>query len=872
MEIPGYKAFISYRHQSPDQEIAKQLHTMIETYRIPSSLKKSLRINKMGRVFRDEEELPLSTDLGADIRTALAQSEWLIVLCSPSYLESKWCKAELDYYISLGRRDHILAILVNGDPNESFPEQLRFMEVNGHTVQVEPLAGDVRAENTAAALKKLKTEKLRVLAPMLGVTYDTLRQRARRRRTRIIAATVAACFALLTGFLGYALVKNLQIAEQRDIAEEQRIIAEEQRNLAAEQRDIAVDNQMKLLIEQANISTDNGDKLPAALRLTEAARLRESAGTGNDVQLKAALEYALYNSPFDTILTIDNDNRQFDSLVFSNNNKYLLGITNLNSACLISAETGEILFTVSRRDVGQLSGVGFTKDDRYFYIVDDWYGYITLYDVETGELYREYDGSGEYVWNIGGNVIPMSGDRLMIVKDKIVILWNYVKGTEEEILPVMTDGPFDGYLQPGYPQPFDIAVSQDESVVVIGSHGYGVGMKIMSLDGRELVALDYDTERGYPQIMFSGDGRYVAAGSGNQYFIWDAATGRQLLRGEASEEYTGDLYILINYDGSVLLLMSSDYLGAVDTADGNVLWEKHANSNIVTEASISPDGRYLCAAGGISGIFDIRTGELLCNRSATAFSSDSSKVLCDTYSNDPELLVTPVASTSYLVDSFDRKLCETPRFTDPKVNIQLNLQHFCSELYSTPPESTNRQSLIYTSPDLRYAAQTHYDGFIEVFDISDPGNPVEISCMAEHIWESVTDLVFSGDLMASCGGFDPRCVITDLSSGHILHVLMGTEYTHGCEFSPDGSKIIIACGYNVDTAYVYAVETGSLLYTFHAPEGRMITDIGFTEDGSLAVALLGDNSAVVGELCQTLEELMEKAGFREIGGFLGHHN
>ena len=48
-----YCAFISYRHQSPDQEIAKALHTAIETYGIPASIKKKNGIRKMGKVFRD---------------------------------------------------------------------------------------------------------------------------------------------------------------------------------------------------------------------------------------------------------------------------------------------------------------------------------------------------------------------------------------------------------------------------------------------------------------------------------------------------------------------------------------------------------------------------------------------------------------------------------------------------------------------------------------------------------------------------------------------------------------------------------------------------------------------------------------------------
>ena len=57
MEQQSYCAFISYRHQSPDQEIAKALHTAIETYGIPGSVRKQTGKKRMGKVFRDQEEL-----------------------------------------------------------------------------------------------------------------------------------------------------------------------------------------------------------------------------------------------------------------------------------------------------------------------------------------------------------------------------------------------------------------------------------------------------------------------------------------------------------------------------------------------------------------------------------------------------------------------------------------------------------------------------------------------------------------------------------------------------------------------------------------------------------------------------------------------
>ena len=82
-----YCAFISYRHVSPDQEIAARLHRLIERYTVPKALRGSEGQRHPGRVFRDQEELPLSADLGKDIETALDHSDYLICICTPRYLE-----------------------------------------------------------------------------------------------------------------------------------------------------------------------------------------------------------------------------------------------------------------------------------------------------------------------------------------------------------------------------------------------------------------------------------------------------------------------------------------------------------------------------------------------------------------------------------------------------------------------------------------------------------------------------------------------------------------------------------------------------------------------------------------------------------------
>ena len=832
MEEYRFTAFISYRHVSPDADIAKRLHTMIENYHIPANVQKKTGIKKMGRVFRDQEELPLSNDLGGDIYRALDNSQWLIVICSPRYLESKWCNAELNYFLSLGRRDHVLSLLVDGDKAASFPQQLQYEIVDGVRVPLEPLAGDVRSERLKESLKKLEIEKLRMLAPMLDVNFDELRQRAKQRRMRIISAVTAACFVLLAGFLAYTLFKNAQITSQRNIA---------------------LDNQMQLLIEQSNLSSSQGNKLLAVKQLLEAEEVRKTVGDKNDSQYRAALEYALYSEAFDSILTIDNNNRQFDSLIFSHDDRYLLGITNLNSACLIDASSGRIIHTVSRSDLGQLDSVGFSANDHYFYMVDSWYGFVSMYDVETGQLYRQYDASDGMAWNIGEKVFALSADRMLIVKRCSLVIWNYREDKQEEILPC-GNGTFESYTQP-----LIVQLSPDEQSVATGSHGYGVGMKIMSLYGNRTTDLEHDPERGYREMTFSSDGRFLAAISGNRCCIWNVSSGH--LVASINEEEMID-HILINGDGSVALVMSSTYLKAFAIPSGKMMWELTADSNIVTEACLSPDGRYVSAAGGIQGVYDIMTGERLFEGSATEFSHDGRKVICSSYDNMPILSATPNMATARLVKNFREKLFAVNRYTDPSQAISVNLRHNCPEIYSTPPGNANRRAGFYTSEDCHWAAYTHYDGFVEIMDISDPENVGYDYCLAEHCFNAVSDLVFNGELMATCGGFDPRCVLFDLKEGRIRYVLAGQEYGHGAEFSEDGSKIIFVCGYAADKALVYSTLTGNLLYEFTAPEGLMFTDAGFTVDGSKVAAVLSDGSAWVGTVYQSIEEMVREAGER----------
>ncbi len=210
-----YKAFISYRYLPLQMEVAKAVHRRIEHYTVPKNLRKNSS-RKVGLVFRDQDELPIAGSLSANIQTALDNSEFLIVICTPETSGSQWVLREISYFLEHHDHDHVLAVLADGEPDEAFPKQItEIRNEDGEVTEiVEPLAANIAAPTRARRRKLFQTESLRILAALIGCPYDALYRREQRYRFRRLAVASGIVLGLAAAFVGLLLNRNARIQEQ----------------------------------------------------------------------------------------------------------------------------------------------------------------------------------------------------------------------------------------------------------------------------------------------------------------------------------------------------------------------------------------------------------------------------------------------------------------------------------------------------------------------------------------------------------------------------------------------------------------------------------------------------------------------------------
>ncbi|HVF71352.1 MAG TPA: TIR domain-containing protein [Chthoniobacterales bacterium] len=282
-----YWCFISYRHadnKEPGRQWATWLHQALETYEVPTDLigTKNERgdtiPDRIFPVFRDEEELPADAQLSNPIETALRRSRFLVVLCSPRAAQSRFVAEEILTFKNLGKKDRILAAIIDGEPNasddpskggvekECFPQPLRFeVDEAGRITptRTEPIAADFRLANgtpgwttpapyreslkksglpenaVGSSLAEFSKQQnlmlLKIVAGVLGIPLGVLtkrdkayqlekqRQRARVLRRWLVALAVLALLTI--GSAIWAWQKQREAVAAAQLAEERQYLS-----------------------------------------------------------------------------------------------------------------------------------------------------------------------------------------------------------------------------------------------------------------------------------------------------------------------------------------------------------------------------------------------------------------------------------------------------------------------------------------------------------------------------------------------------------------------------------------------------------------------------------------------------------------------
>lgn len=337
-----YDAFISYRHCPFDSCVAAKLHKKLEHYHIPRIIRQLTGRKKINRIFRDKEELPLSSNLTQKIYDALDHSEYLILICSPESKASLWVQREVSYFIEKHGRERVLTVVIKGEPDDVFPEilceDIKYEKdeqgnLCPHKVSVEPLAADIRAATQKQSLRKLRSEILRLLAAMLGCPYDALKQRHRQymlRRTSIAISTFLLLFLCIGGYSQY------------------------QKRQIFEQKQIALQTQSEYLAEQSVATLKAGRRKDALQKAIQLSSLEDENQYATPQQMYA-LNTALYSYKTNTWIDFaplnESDVNNLTGGAFSDDGEFYYAVSESFEGFVFSGKTGKLLWNIDTETI-----------------------------------------------------------------------------------------------------------------------------------------------------------------------------------------------------------------------------------------------------------------------------------------------------------------------------------------------------------------------------------------------------------------------------------------------------------------------------------------------------------------------------------------
>lgn len=636
MKTYKYDAFISYRHTEPDKFVAENLHRKLEAFRLPKNiLQKKTGRTRIERVFRDKDELPLTSNLEDPIRTALEESEYLIVICSPRLRESLWCQKEVQTFIGLHGREKVLAVLIEGEPKEAFPQELLYAEetiqesdgtIKTVKKEMEPLAADIRGKSRRRMKKAMKTEILRLLAPIFSVSFDDLKQRHRERKWKKILAAALAGMAvcLLFGAISTAMALHIRNQKVQIEAQNEALLNNQAVTLAEESlRQLAEGDRMGAVATAVSALTEyEGHALPytpeAQYALTESLHAYDNGSyIKAQYQFEAAgiINFMKVSPERDRLLTCDEaggimiwDMATGECLAEINEGRNVLSdeadciFLDNNRISYVNAQGGVSVYDIAARQANSVISADMAKglygdEQGKYLLVQDFYS-LTLYDAQSFEELMTYrpDEDREigyhFYFNEEGTVVAfqeykkVEGDSILDAREGEIIFWNLEENRISATAPV------------GYSRIDKIRFRGDRAYLLLNESsedffGVTAGLMAVSVETGETF-WQWEAEGTFGSYLFrpyaDGARRLLVVTSAEAYLI-DEEDGSEYGRFSLGESAAGgavftdsDMYILFTRSG-VLTTLSVERM---QTYASELQFQCHSRN--VKEFAVSAEG------------------------------------------------------------------------------------------------------------------------------------------------------------------------------------------------------------------------------------------------------------------------------------------
>jgi WD40 repeat protein len=864
-----YWAFLSYSHT--DKKWGDWLHKVLETYRVPRRLVgKDSRDGKIPQrlfpIFRDREELPVSADLGSNINEALRESRYLIVICSPRSAQSRWVNEEIKTFKSFGREDRVLALIVGGEPNasdgkpgftvedECFPEPLRYRIVDGKLseVRTEPIAADARQDKDGK-----QNAKLKLLAGLLGVNFDDLKQREqerRLRRARVIGAAALGLTAVFAGLAAWAVVSERQATAQK--RQTQRVLAASDTTRARELFDRDDAGRALVFLARAT-EVDPDPRSVAAERLWFALTQRSwPLPVSAQMRHKEGILSACFSPDGSKIVTGSRDKtarlwnatsgkeltpplkhpRLVRRALFISGGRYVLTTCFDGVARLWEAGSGKQVPNWQLENPDSINSVAVSERGRYI-ATGSGEGTIRVWDAVSAKFVAEFH-QPENVHTLFFQ--PSDETMLLSVSGKVAALWkipnpvpifefhhgDQVNSAEfspkgDQVLTASSDG--NCYLwdaSTGKMIGEKLAHDGEVTNALFSPNGELAAtivrdrLFIWELNGgKPIVKYYFEHKSAVSCACFSRDGMVVFTGTSDGTAQgWNLLTGRRL--GQPVEEDTPIITIDVDPKGKRLLIVTANNAARVWLPPARFpIANRLGQGGGIESISISSD-KGLVATGsddGTARLWDLKSGKPVANPL-----NHKPAVLCTAFSPDGKYVVTGGADdTARIWSTSSGRLAGDPLSHDASV---------CK---------------VAVSPNGKLLATATESGKAQLWDLASErpvGNPM--------VHEGrITAMEFNRDgSLLLTAGWDFRARIWHSQTGEPAGAPFQAKTELTCaHFSPGGD--VVAAGSRDGIVYLWPISGGGRVrQLIHK---RAVTDLAFSPDGRRLVTGSQDKTAAV---------------------------